>query len=47
MGVDKLATSAKLAPFRLHISRLLIQLGASTSTFIPTAAILLEVGERD
>ena len=43
LGVDKLATSARLVPFRLHIARLLNQVAVSTGTFIPTAAVLLEV----
>jgi nucleolar complex protein 2 len=43
MGVEKLAHSPRLIPFRLHTARLLNQLSASGCVFIPVSAILLDI----
>jgi nucleolar complex protein 2 len=41
-GVAKLLPSTRYLPLRLHCVRMLQQLAASTETFIPTTAILLD-----
>jgi len=43
LGADRLASSPKLVPFRLHLNRLLVQLSSAGQVFIPTATPLLEV----
>lgn len=44
-GVAKLLPSTRYLPLRLHCVRMLQQLAASTETFIPTTAILLDALE--
>ncbi len=43
LGTLQVQPSAKYHPLKLHLLRMLLQLSASTGTFIPTATYLLEV----
>ena len=45
LGVASLANSLRLAPTRLHIIRLVHQVGAATSTYVPTWDPLLDLLE--